>query len=189
MRYAALIAISIAIPFGASAQEKSDALALPLKAGAPTKAEFNWRGTIYFGGHVGFGRGNASATVWDTAPASTINTFGGPIGGLQLGYNFVLPSHVLLGWEVDASFPNYIASNAVIASVATPRNQVTEDLDYVATARARVGYAFNPWLVYGTGGVALMGGRFFNDLQSGDEEKQLKGRIGGVVGAGAEYAG
>ena len=76
----------------------------------------------------------------------------------------------------------------MIASVATPRNQVTEDLDYVATARARVGYAFNPWLVYSTGGVALMGGRFFNDLQSGDEEKQLKGRIGGVVGAGAEYA-
>ncbi len=187
MRYAALIAISMAIPFGAVAQEKSDTLALPLKAGAPTKAEFSWQG-LYFGGHVGFGRGNASATVWDTAPASTANTFGGPIGGVQLGYNFVLPSHVLLGWEVDASFPNYIASNAVIASVATPRNQVTEELDYVATARARVGYAFNPWLVYGTGGVALMGGRFFNDLRSGDEEKQLKSRIGGVVGAGAEYA-
>lgn len=186
MRNAVLIALSIAIPTGAAAQEKSDTL--PRKAaGTSTKADYNWHG-LYFGGHVGLGRGNANATVLDTAQPSNSNTFGGPIGGAQLGYNVLLPSHVLLGWEVDASFPNYIASNAVIASVVTPQNQVTEELDYVATARGRVGYAFGPWLVYGTGGVALMGGRFLNDLPSGNEEKQLKTRFGGVAGVGIEYA-
>ena len=186
MRYAVLIALCIAIPAGAVAQEKFDTL--PRKAaGTSTKADYNWQG-LYFGGHVGLGRGNANATVWDTAQTSNSNTFGGPIGGAQLGYNALLPSHVLLGWEVDASFPNYIASNAVIASVVTPQNQVTEELDYVATARGRVGYAFGPWLFYGTGGVALMGGRFLNDLPSGIEEKQLKTRFGGVVGVGTEYA-
>jgi high affinity Mn2+ porin len=34
----------------------------------------------------------------------------------------------------------------------------------------------------------LMGGRFLNELSSGDEEKRLRTRFGGVVGAGAEYA-
>src|ERR1019366_2320947 len=35
---------------------------------------------------------------------------------------------------------------------------------------------------------ALMGGRFLNELPSADEEKKLRTRFGGVVGAGAEYA-
>src|ERR1035437_1226753 len=56
----------------------------------------NWDG-FYIGGHVGLGRGDARATVWDAAPTSGCNTFGGLIGGAQFGYNVVLPSHVLLG--------------------------------------------------------------------------------------------
>ena len=184
MRYAALIALGLAIPVAAAAQEKS--ATLPRKA-ADAPAKYDWEG-LYFGGHVGLGRGNANATVWDTTGASDSNTFGGPIGGAQLGYNVLLPSHILLGAEVDATFPNYIASNAVIASVATPQNQITEELDYVATARGRIGYVYGPWLLYGTGGIALMGSRFLNDLPSGDEQKQLRSRFGGVVGAGIEYA-
>ena len=143
---------------------------------------------FYFGAHVGLGRGDANATVWDPVPASVNNTFGGPIGGAQFGYNVVLPSGVLLGWEIDASFPNYIASNATIAAIATTQNHVTEELDYVTTARIRVGRGFGPWLFYGTGGFAFMGGRFLNELPSGDEEIKLRTRFGGVVGAGAEYA-
>jgi len=130
---------------------------------------------------------NANAKLSDVTSMSTSNTFGGPIGGAHLGYNVLLPSHILLGAEVDATFPNYIASNAVIASVAMPQNQIREELDYVATARGRLGYVYGPWLLYGTGGVALMGSRFLNDLPSGDEEKQLRSRVGGVVGGGAEY--
>jgi high affinity Mn2+ porin len=94
----------------------------------------------------------------------------------------------LLGWEVDASFPNYIASNSVLAELATAQNQVTELFDYVATARGRIGYAFGPWLFYGTGGIGLMGGRFLNDVPFGGEEKVLRSRFGGVAGAGVEYA-
>jgi high affinity Mn2+ porin len=182
MRYAVLFALSLAIPVAAAAQEKSDALPT-----AGLSAKHNWDG-FYFGGHVGFGGGNANAKVSDATSMSTSNTFGGPIGGAHLGYNVLLPSHILLGAEVDTTFPNYIASNAVIASVATPQNQIREELDYVATARGRLGYVYGPWLLYGTGGVALMGSRFLNDLPSGDEEKQLRSRVGGVVGGGAEYA-
>ena len=59
-----------------------------------------------------------------------------------------------------SSFPNYIASNSVVAGLATAQSQVTEQFDYVATARGRIGYAFGPWLFYGTGGIGLMGADF-----------------------------
>ena len=186
MRSALLIALSIMVPVCVAAQEKSDT-SPPAQAIRATKQRHDWDG-FYFGGHVGLGLGKSSATLLDTTSTATSNTFGGPIGGVQLGYNFLLPSNILFGWEVDASFPNYIASNSVVAGLATPQNQVTEQFDYVATARGRIGYAFGPWLFYGTGGVGLMGGRFLNDVPSGNEEKILRARFGGVGGAGIEYA-
>jgi len=186
MRSALLIALSIMVPVCVAAQEKSDT-SPPAQTIRATKQRHDWDG-FYFGGHVGLGLGKSSATLSDTTSTATSNTFGGPIGGVQLGYNFLLPSNILFGWEVDASFPNYIASNSVVAGLATPQNQVTEQFDYVATARGRIGYAFGPWLFYGTGGVGLMGGRFLNDVPSGNEEKILRARFGGVGGAGIEYA-
>ena len=185
MRCAILVALSVLVPVGVAAQEKSDTL--PLGGTTAFKRDHNWDG-LYFGGHVGLGLGKASATLSDTAFVSAGNRFGGPIGGVQFGYNYLLPSRVLLGWEVDASFPNYIASNSVVAGLATAQNQVTEQFDYLATARGRIGYAFGPWLFYGTGGVGLMGGRFLNDVPFGEEEKVLRSRFGGVAGAGVEYA-
>jgi high affinity Mn2+ porin len=186
MRSALLIALSVMIPVCVAAQEKSDTLP-PAHAITATKQRYNWDG-FYFGGHVGLGLGKSSATLSDTTSTSASNTFGGPIGGVQLGYNYLLPSNILFGWEVDASFPNYIASNSVVAGLATAQNQVTEQFDYVATARGRIGYAFGPWLFYGTGGIGLMGGRFLNDVPTGNEEKILRARFGGVAGAGIEYA-
>src|SRR5260370_42355487 len=76
------------------------------------------------------------------------------IGGVQAGYNCQLPSGMLLGVEADISFPNYLTSNSVVSSLATARSDVTEQWDYVGTARGRVGYVAGPWLVYATGGRA-----------------------------------
>ena len=100
----------------------------------------------------------------------------------------MLPSHILLGWERRRFFSKLHRIKFCGCSRCDSQNQVTEEFDYVATARGRIGYVFGPWLLYGTGGVALMGGRFLNDLPFGEEEKQLRARFGGVVGAGAEYA-
>jgi high affinity Mn2+ porin len=182
MRFAILIAFSVMFSVDAVAQEKSDTT-----RPAGTKLGYNWEG-LYFGGHVGLGLGSANAALSDTTSVSTSNKFGGPIGGIQLGYNYLLPSHVLLGWELDASFPNYIASNSVVAGLATAQNQVTEQFDYMATARGRIGYAFGPWLFYGTGGVGLAGRRFIDDPTFGQEEKILRARLAGVAGAGVEKA-
>src|SRR4051812_47682916 len=70
-------------------------------------AQFNWTG-LYVGGHVGYSRGDARFTIFDPAPGPSANRFGGLFAGVHAGYNYVLPSRILLGVEADISFPNYL---------------------------------------------------------------------------------
>jgi high affinity Mn2+ porin len=164
----------------------ADQPVLPIKA--PTKSPaYDWNG-FYFGGHVGYGQGRANATVTDPAVTSLANTFGGNIAGVQLGYNMVLASRVLLGLETDLTFANYLDSNALLAAVPTARSNVREEYDYTGTVRARLGYVVDPrWMVYGTGGFAFAGTRMLN-MPGIDEEKKLNVRPGWSLGAGLEYA-
>jgi len=169
-----------------------DSPAMAADAGLPVKAPriqsvFDWTG-LYVGAHAGYGRGSSSAVLTDPATATTGNVFSGVIGGVQAGYNVQLPSGMLLGVEADFTFPNYLTSNSVVSSLATARSDVTEQLDYVGTARGRVGYATGPWLAYATGGLAWAGERFLNTPAIGDDEKKLNTRLGWVVGGGVEYA-
>ncbi|HMH71892.1 MAG TPA: carbohydrate porin, partial [Bradyrhizobium sp.] len=131
---------------------------------------------------------SSNAVLTDPAPATTGNVFGGVIGGVQAGYNVQLPSGVLLGVEADISFPNYLTSNSVVSSLATARSGVTEQWDYVGTARGRIGYVAGPWLTYATGGLAWAGERFLNTPAIGSDEKKLNTRLGWAAGAGVEYA-
>ena len=133
---------------------------MPLKA-PPIQSVFDWTG-FYIGAHTGYSRGSSNAVLSDPASTATSNFFGGVIGGVQAGYNVRLPSGMLLGVEADITFPNYLTSNSVVSSLATARSALTEQWDYVATARGRVGYATGPWLAYATGGLAWASERFLN---------------------------
>ncbi len=158
--------------------------ALPVKAPVPYTS---WSGA-YLGAHVGFARGMSSASLLDPTFSAADNRFGGMIGGLQAGYNVALPSGLLLGIEADLSFPNYIDSNAVVATLATRRSDILQKLDYSGTARARIGYASGPWLAYATGGLAWASGRFIDTQPDGSADKHLDTRLGWAAGAGIEYA-
>jgi high affinity Mn2+ porin len=167
-------------------------MAADVPMGMPVKAPyvrsvFDWTG-LYVGAHAGFGRGSSTAVLTDPATSTTSNSFGGMIGGVQAGYNYQLPSGMLLGVEADISFPNYLTSNSVVSSLATVRSDVTEQWDYVGTARGRVGYVAGPWLVYATGGLAWAGERFLNTPAIGSDEKTLHTRLGWAAGGGVEYA-
>ncbi|WP_412774427.1 carbohydrate porin [Nitrobacter sp.] len=157
-----------------------------VKAAHPLTA-FDWTG-LYIGTHAGFGGGRSTASLTDPAPTSGRNDFGGSIGGLQAGYNFRLSSGLLLGLETDVSFPSYIESNSIVSTLATPRSEVTHQWDFIGTARGRVGYATGPWLAYATGGLAVAGERYLNNLPPGDQEKLLDARLGWVAGGGLDYA-
>lgn len=177
---AALGALALAHP--------ADAADLPLKAKA-AQSIFDWSG-LYVGVHTGYTRDSARSTLSD--PSATVaighSPFSGLTGGVQAGYNWLMPSGLLLGVEGDFSFPNYLTSNHTVASLATAQSGAVELWDYVATARGRMGYATGSWLVYATAGLAWSGGRFVNTTAAGDEEKLLKTRLGWAAGAGVEHA-
>ena len=133
---------------------------LPLKARA-LKAVYDWTG-LYIGAHTGFTRGTSSATLTDPTVATANNVFTGATGGVQAGYNWRLNSGLLLGVEGDISFPNYLPSNHVVSSAVTALSSAEERWDYVASLRARLGYATGNWLFYATGGAAFAGERFLS---------------------------
>jgi high affinity Mn2+ porin len=159
---------------------------IPLKA-PRLQPVYDWTG-LYFGAHAGFGRGRSDATLTDPSVATTRNFFGGPIGGLQAGYNVQLPSRVVLGFEADVSFTNYIDGNSVISTLATARSYLIDQMDFTGSARGRLGYAAGPWLFYATGGLAFAGERFLNTPAVGNDEKKLNMRLGWAAGGGVEVA-
>lgn len=153
----------------------------------PASTPYDWSG-LYVGAHIGFGGGYSSSTLADPTVAGASNSFGGMIGGLQAGANWVSPSGTLLGIETDVSFPNYLDSNSVVSALASVRSNVTEKFDMVGSVRGRFGIVDGPWLAYATGGLAWGSARFISTPPSGDEEKQLRQRFGWIAGAGVEYA-
>src|SRR6266481_1681584 len=114
---------------------------MPVKA-PHIQAVFDWTG-LYIGAHAGYSRGSSRAVLSDPALTTNSSIFSGTIGGVQAGYNYRLSSGLLFGVEADITFPNYLTSNSVVSLLATRQSDVTEQWDYVATARGRE-YAFAP---------------------------------------------
>lgn len=159
----------------------------PLQTSATPHENMDWGG-VYVGGHVGDGRTPASVVLHDPDLAVSRSSFGRLYGGLHAGYNYLLPSRLMLGVEADISFPNSLGADDVIWSGGTARSEITEKLDYVGTLRGRIGYAFGNWMLYGTGGFAWSNGHFFRtDLASGDEQSKAGLRTGWTAGGGLEY--
>jgi high affinity Mn2+ porin len=158
---------------------------MPVKA-PHIQAVFDWTG-LYIGAHAGYSRGSSSAVLSDPTSIAASGNFSGMIGGVHAGYNVLMSSGLLLGVEADITFPNFLTSNSIASSLATAQSDVTEQWDYVATARGRIGYATGPWLAYATGGVAFAGERFLNSPANGSDEKVLHTRLGWAAGGGLEY--
>src|SRR5262249_1059562 len=161
---------------------------IPLPVKASAAPYYDWTG-FYVGGHVGYSRGNARVTPGDDDSANFRSSFGSLTGGVQGGYNYVLPSRFLLGVEADMSFLNWLAADDVAWTRTTPDTDMAEKIDYMATLRGRLGYAFDHWMVYATGGFAWSLGRFLQTPGAVDDvDKALHLHRGWVAGAGAEVA-
>jgi high affinity Mn2+ porin len=184
-RKLALAVLAVKLSMGGRAQA-ADA-AWPVKAPAISGPLYNWTG-LYVGGHFGYSRGSGRNTLVNPDAVTADAPFGSLFGGLQFGYNYLLPSRLLVGIEGDISFPNFL-DDGIVTSRNTPSSDVTEKLDFVSTMRGRVGYAFDRWLIYGTGGVAWSQARFLeNPGLTNNEDKLLRLRAGWAAGAGVEVA-
>ena len=168
----------------------------------------DWNG-LYVGGHLGY---MAANSYWNTEPgvtgvpllAGSTDIFDddgpwGPIfGGLQAGYNYITPSHLLGGVEADFSFPNHQSATRQLTSAAEGQFSITDTIEFSGTARVRVGLAMNNWLLYGTGGFAfdrelmtrnqIAGSPIAGTATPGDEDQQLATRLGWTIGLGTEFA-
>ncbi|HJT31946.1 MAG TPA: outer membrane beta-barrel protein [Pirellulales bacterium] len=108
---------------------------------------YNWSG-FYFGLNGGYGFGSSK---WSTGTLSTgtFDTSGGLIGP-TIGANFQTGQFVF-GVEGDL---DWVTLSGRTSSAPCPTTCQTTN-NYVATARGRVGWAFDRFLVFGTGGVAF----------------------------------
>jgi high affinity Mn2+ porin len=162
---------------------------------------YNWTG-FYAGGHFGvaWGSSNWTATPGISGSTSlfrTIDTFdeaGSFFAGVQAGYNYMLPNRVVIGAEIDASFPSYqnlagisIGGTSNFTSPALGSLSYSETMLAFGTARARIGYAPGSWLFYATGGFAwTYNQQSLTQLSTGNSESPFLWRLGWAAGAGVE---
>lgn len=131
---------------------------------------FTWSG-----GYVGLqGGGSFVNGDFNTGTASDSENFNGGIFGAFAGWNYQLENNIVLGVEGDVNY-NWNENDYLGADVGT---------DWSGSARARLGYAMDTWLVYGTGGWAATRG--YVDVDGADEETETF--KGWTVGAGVEKA-
>jgi high affinity Mn2+ porin len=189
--------------FAAGLLSGARAADLPAKKDAPEPAPAAadpWNG-FYLGGHLGRagGRSNWSGPdIWGSGGlAKSIDTFteaGSFLGGFQGGYNLLLPHNVLVGIEGEFSFPAFPdlsgQSTGVTANFVSPSlgsATYMESMQASASLRGRVGYVFNDWLLYATGGAAwTRNSQSLTQLSSGTTDNPFVWRAGWTVGAGLE---
>jgi outer membrane immunogenic protein len=148
-------------------------------------AYYNWSG-IYLGVNGGYGFGQSK---WTNAGVSTgsFNTNGFLAGG-TLGANYQTGSY-LVGFEGDIDWSSVQGSSSAAACVALGAAAGTTcqtKSPWLGTARARVGYAFDRLLVFGTGGAAFSGLEAI--LNPGGSISRGPSQLGWTAGAGVEYA-
>ncbi len=150
------------------------------------------RSGFYVGGHVGYLFGTATATFADPVPGSTaggITPYGTIFGGVQAGYEHIFPSRLMLGLELDMSFPGAQDLGQVLSYRATTTATANQQLEYLASLRGRVGYAIDRWTPFVTGGIAWASARSERiDLTTGNDDATPGNvRAGYVLGAGVDY--
>lgn len=198
-----------AIELASPSQAVADGV-FPIKAPPipyANSSAYNWNG-LYVGGHFGVAWGSSD---WSAGPGiggstnlfQTIDTFdegGSFFAGLQGGYNYMLPNRILLGAEVDASFPALptlpsgvnpfgvsIGGTSAFNSPSLGDVSLGETVLSSGTVRGRIGYAPGNWLFYATGGFAwTYNQQSLTQVSTGNSETPFLWRLGWATGAGVE---
>lgn len=167
---------------GAIAAQAADVpRAAPIYKAQPAAQAYDWTG-FYLGINGGYGFGRSS---WSDPAAGgnsgRFDTSGGTLGG-QIGYNWQT-GPMVLGLETDMNWINAKGSSSAGGVCLTDgAGQCRTSQNWLGTTRARVGYAFDRWLPYLTGGVAY--GDIRADQANGASSTT---KTGWTAGGGVEY--
>jgi outer membrane immunogenic protein len=132
---------------------------------------FNWTG-FYIGANAGYGFGRSNWDLFGVSPSPK-----GFVGGAQIGFNYQLGSFVF-GLEADYDY-SAMKGDAACGAFGT----CTTKNSWLATGRGRIGYAFDRFLPYFTGGVAFGNVKAENAILAASSN-----RTGYAIGGGLEYA-
>jgi outer membrane immunogenic protein len=171
---------------------------------APEPAVSDWTG-IYLGGNVGyawadFGSQSVDFTSdgYDPGPDFSSSSSSDFIGGIHAGANYQI-DQIVLGVEGDFELTSLDQQNdGTLLFLGVPfgnsTTQMNEDVNWLASARLRLGYAAGNFMPYLTGGVALAdikySGFVTNNVDAGGGPgpfSENKNEFGWVVGGGLEY--
>jgi hemoglobin/transferrin/lactoferrin receptor protein len=182
----------------------------------------NWTG-LYFGGHIGYGFANISGETTNASGVATnvAATESADIDardlprGLQAGVNYQFGNRWVAGVEGEFSWSKLHANQRTaiseipyLADAGWLQAETDHEFEWMASLRGRLGYAFDRFLVYGTGGLA-----FLDETQERTQyqatgirtsatspapagsstielfkESASSSRMGWTVGGGVEYA-
>jgi outer membrane immunogenic protein len=188
---------------------------LPSHKSAPFLASTSlWKG-VYAGINTGYGVNNINnysnrttfspiANIIRGTFRSSADYIAGGLAGAQLGYNHVFANHIMAGAEIDLDwadiYNNARLDNTQRISISSAESAFSNSsyyrtgLDWIGTARARIGYELGHFLPYITGGLAYGGLSLSNNFDSVSESSWFTTRgnssnvsIGWVAGAGNEY--
>ena len=162
----------------------------PAPAPLPVASAYNWSGG-YVGLTAGYGWGDSK--FHDSVDSNPFD-IRGFIGGVTAGYNYQLQPNWVVGAEGDISY-SAIKGGFGPGNIGRPGGRYwgclpgacTTDIHWYGTARARVGYAVDNLLVYGTGGLAF--GQVESKMENNPANWYVKHtNVGWAAGAGVEYA-
>jgi outer membrane immunogenic protein len=201
MRIALVAASALAVALVGQAAA-ADLPVGPAYRAPPVLIGYNWNG-FYIGANIGWS-GAQSNVSWApnltgfpvdgtaiAAASSNRLTSNSVTGGAQAGYNWQ-SGNILAGLEGDISLMGNNATFATSPLAGIPGTSLSESaqMNWLVTVRPRIGYVWDNWLFYATGGwaygkvtftdaVASAAGSIGTTFQSN--------RSGWTAGAGVEY--
>jgi opacity protein-like surface antigen/outer membrane receptor protein involved in Fe transport len=162
----------------------------------PPSANYDWTG-FYIGGHGEFSWSSTNGSAVDLATENPTAPVNGDLpkwhGGMQLGFDYMMPSRLLLGVAADVTSGGTRTATTT-DPFGTAANQ-TSVFDS-ETVRGRLGYAFDRVLLYGTAGWAWSNNQYvrtqltgtLNNATAGSDEAVNKYLSGWTAGAGISVA-
>jgi outer membrane immunogenic protein len=153
----------------------------------------NWTGP-HLGINLGAGSGNVSGSYSGTLFSFSVTgqpvvEFGtsGILGGAQIGYDLQNGNWVF-GIEGDIDASGISGSGQQFSGGGTTVD-ASSKLNWLGTFRGRLGYAFDQWLLYATGGIAF-GNNTVTVVATGTNTgtaKDSQTHVGWTLGLGGEY--
>ena len=174
---------------------------------AQSPVQQTWAGP-YFGGHVGHGGAEFGGDVdvireFEADPPQMFRlrpslSPDGLLGGVQAGYNWQYGT-LVFGIEGDISFTDWERSTVYVDSDGgdigpaldvSLVGKASANVDFLVSARARLGMAFDSMLLYGTGGVAFADAQVHDHIMVGIDtftRKKSFNNLGVVLGGGVGW--